>query len=118
MRKHTHIVCGFFLFAIDVLYSLWEGCDFLNHNSTFEKINLIIQRKRKKTTKHKLFNKYNAIYKEITQKIKDRSKKITEHNIITFLFIPALFSDFFLVSLIRTSPFFLGRKERIEEGMV
>lgn len=94
-KTHTHCVCGFFLFAIDVLYSLWEGCDFLNHNSTFEKINLIIQRKRKKTTKHKLFNKYNAIYKEITQKIKDRSKKNTEHNIITFLFIPALFSDFF-----------------------
>lgn len=75
-KTHTHIVCVvFFWFAIDVLYSLWEGCDFLNHNSTFEKINLIIQRKRKKTTKHKLFNKYNAIYKEITQKIKDRSKK-------------------------------------------
>lgn len=73
-NTHTLCVCCVF-FAIDVLYSLWEGCDFLNHNSTFEKINLIIQRKRKKTTKHKLFNKYNAIYKEITQKIKDRSKK-------------------------------------------
>lgn len=46
-KTHTHCVCGFFLFAIDVLYSLWEGCDFLNHNSTFEKINLIIQRKKK-----------------------------------------------------------------------
>lgn len=47
MRKNTHIVCVcFFLFAIDVLHSLWEGCDFLNHNSTFEKINLIIQRKK------------------------------------------------------------------------
>lgn len=45
-KTHTHCVCGFCLFAIDVLYSLWEGCDFLNHNSTFEKINLIIQRKK------------------------------------------------------------------------
>lgn len=48
-KTHAHIVfVCVFLFAIDVLYSLWEGCAFLNHNSTFEKINLIIQRKRKK----------------------------------------------------------------------
>lgn len=62
---------------------------------------------------------FRCFFQEVThKKTKDRSKKTREHLIITFLFISALLSDFFWVSLIRASPFFLGRKERIEEGMV
>lgn len=76
-NTHIVIVCVcYFWFAIDVFYSLWQGCDSLNHNSTFEKKTWFFNEKEKKPTKYKLFNKYNAIYKEITQSTpKDRSEK-------------------------------------------
>lgn len=80
MRKHTHIVIVcvcYFWFAIDVFYSLWQGCDSLNHNSTFEKKNLIFQRKRKKTYQIQIIQQIQCyLQRNNTKKTpKDRSEK-------------------------------------------
>lgn len=48
-KTHTHCVCvGFFCLLLMCYILYGKDVIFLNHNSTFEKINLIIQRKRKK----------------------------------------------------------------------